>query len=485
MTWRAGNFALAEPSAGQASDKDSGDGFPPRGSGLPGRRENPPSEIWAHPWELGPSWTWRPGQVLLGEWDGRLLGQSDDRHMVTVAGSRAGKSSTILAPNLRRYPGSMIVLDPKGELAKATAKTREAMGQKVYILDPFHTTGRASDSFNPFQELGALRPDQLASDAAVLADALIIPHEKDPHWTDSARNLIRGLTLHMLDTSPKAPTIKQLHKFLYADPSQLESIFKDMKKSHAFDGIVANTGSSFMGKLKAGERELQGILSTAQEQTAPLADINSISDRSDFTLADLKRKNITIYLVLPGMKMGTHFRWLRLIIQQAMDAMERTPNRADKLPVLFVLEEFAALGYMRSIETATGFMAGYGVKLWSVLQDLTQLQTHYPKSWETFLGNAGIIQAFGNADLTTTEYLSKRLGQTVITETQDISVSSSAMSSGDVGMREHIRHVPLLASYEITRHFDRRTNRQLIITPGLPPIYMHRVPPEAEDDGKA
>src|SRR5687767_10516710 len=103
-------------------------GFPPRGSGMPGRPESPPSETWAHPLQLGPSWDWRPGMVMLGTWERRVLGRDDDRHVVTVAGSRAGKSSTVLIPNLLRYPGSVVVLDPKGELARATAAQRRRMG---------------------------------------------------------------------------------------------------------------------------------------------------------------------------------------------------------------------------------------------------------------------------------------------------------------------------------------------------------------------
>ena len=146
-----------------------------------------------------------------------------------------------------------------------------------------------------------------------------------------------------------------------------------------------------------------------------------------------------------------------------------------QLPVWFVLEEFPALGHMRSIETAAGLMAGFGVKLWSVLQDLTQLKTHYPKSWETFLGNAGVIQAFGNADVTTTEHLSKMLGSTQVIERQDIRVSGSAMAHGDTGRREHLRSVRLLDANEITRHFSREIGRQLILVPGRPPIYMQRL----------
>jgi type IV secretion system protein VirD4 len=414
--------------------------------------------------------------VLLGQWEGRAVGFHDDRHVVTVAGARSGKSSTVLIPNLLRYPGSVIVLDPKGELARACAAHRARMGQRVFVLDPFGETGLPAGSHNPFAELGHGRPEHVAADAAQLADALIIGNPRDPHWTDSAKNLVRGSALHLLATDPAKATLRELRRLLSATPAELDRLFAAMANSAAFDGIVANIGASFLGKKESGGRELQGILSTAQEQTAPLDDIVRITGHSDFRLSDLRDGNLTIFLVLPGMRIGTHYRWLRLVIQQALNAVERAPVPRGGLPVWFVLEEFPALGHMRSIETAAGLMAGFGVKLWSVLQDLTQLQTHYPKSWETFLGNAGVIQAFGNVDVTTTEHLSKMLGMTQIIERRDIRVSGRAMSEGDTGRREHPRSVRLLDANEITEWFSRETNRQLVLVPGRPPIYMQRVP---------
>ena len=77
------------------------------------------------------------GAILLGRNGGDLIGVADDRHLLTVAGSRSGKSSTCLLPNLLRWPSSVLCIDPKGELAKATAVRRAEMGQAVYILDPF------------------------------------------------------------------------------------------------------------------------------------------------------------------------------------------------------------------------------------------------------------------------------------------------------------------------------------------------------------
>ena len=448
--------------------------FPPRGSGIKGRREDAPSSIWASPDQLGPDWDWKAGSILLGRSGKRLIGIDDDRHACTLAGTRAGKSRTVLMHNLARWPGSVIVPDPKGELAAATADVRRAMGQNVHVLDPFGETSFATAHYNPFDELGFGRPDHVAADAAIAADSLIVPNERDPHWTESARNLIRGAILYLMDRDGRA-TIRSLRAALSGTKSELEELLTGMTDSLAFDGIVSNIGSAFLAKFVEGTREFSSILSTAQEQTAPLDDVRNVTDYSDFELADLWKGNTTIYLVLPGMRMPTHFRWLRLMIQQALGAVERHPVPFGQTPVLFMLEEFAALGNLRSIEIAAGLLAGSGVKLWTVLQDLTQLKLHYPKSWETFLGNAGVIQAFANADPTTTEVLSKLLGMTTVVERQNTRTSMSGMSHGDLGEREHLRAVHLLDPNEIAMHFARETNRQLIWVPRLPPIFMERM----------
>jgi type IV secretion system protein VirD4 len=86
---------------------------------------------------------------------------------------------------------------------------------------------------------------------------------------------------------------------------------------------------------------------------------------SDFRMEDLKTKRVTVYLCLPATRLSTHGRWLRLLLAMAMEAMERTGAiEAGKPPVLFVLDEFAALDHMESIEKAAGQIASFGVKLW-------------------------------------------------------------------------------------------------------------------------
>ena len=123
---------------------------------------------------------------------------------------------------------------------------------------------------------------------------------------------------------------------------------------------------------------------------------------------------------------------------------------------------------MRLIEASAGLMAGYGVKLWTVLQDLSQLKAHYPKSWETFLGNAGIIEAFGNTDMTTLEYLSKRMGQSLSYQIQKNETAINQQQQGQTGVRETIVNVPLMAPYEISQTFARDKQNKLILSDQKP-----------------
>lgn len=461
--------------------------FPPRGTGKQGLRETAPRGLWKPGDQLGPEWTYdetrTPRAMLLGTASHRLIGRTDDRHAVMLAGTRAGKSITIIIPNLLRYRGSVVVIDPKGELAAATAETRRSFGQKVFILDPFNVRGKGSHGHNPCAELLCSPVETLGADAAQFADALIIDQPKDPHWTDSAKNLIMGVVLHILTTDKKNLSMRTLRKLL-SDTKGLYYTLQVMAANDALDGVIRNVGLSFVGKYRltqsgpVANEEMLSVLSTVNAQTRPMDDLNAVFSKHDFDMDIFGTSDTptTVYLILPATRIPTHSRWLRLFVTQLIGAMERNPIHRDKLPLWLILEEFAALGYMRSIEAAAGYCAGFGVKLWTILQDLTQIKTHYPQSWETFLGNAGLIQAFGNFDLTTTKYLSDLLGQTTIIEEQKNFASAAQRAQGDDGIRQNLRSVPLLAGPEVTLHFARETSSQLVLVPGERPVFLSRLP---------
>ena len=225
-----------------------------------------------------------------------------------------------------------------------------------------------------------------------------------------------------------------------------------------------------------GAKELGSVLSTTKTQTQWLNDtrMKNVLCRSDFDMADLKLKPTTIYLCLPAMRMGTHARRLRLMIFLALTVMERTPEKP-KEPVLFVLDEFPVLGHMQPIETAAGLMAGYGVKLWTIVQNLGQLKQHYDKSWETFFANAGVVTGFGVIDQESQRALSAKLGKLRMTTQVPTGAAGSELLKGTPSQRDERFNVPLLAEDELGRIFDRETKRMLILGAGLSPAIAERL----------
>lgn len=146
------------------------------------------------------------------------------------------------------------------------------------------------------------------------------------------------------------------------------------------------------------------------------------------------------------------------------------------IPLLMALDEFPVLGYMKELETAAGQIAGLGVRMWTVIQDLGQLKSLYKERWETFLGNS-TLQFFGNSEVTTLEWVSKRLGQTSIDVLTHGSLSHDQRNrTGASGQGQQQQTVALLTGEEVSRYFGRNDhlNRQLIIRPGERPMILQR-----------
>jgi type IV secretion system protein VirD4 len=137
---------------------------------------------------------------------------------------------------------------------------------------------------------------------------------------------------------------------------------------------------------------------------------------SAFSLKDAVRANWSIYVCLPPGNIPRQKRWMRILTNLALKAKMDSPFDHEGPQMLFLLDEFNALGHFQVIEDAAGYMAGYGIKLVPVIQNIGQVKKHYTKNWETFLGNAGAIIGFGLNDLETEQYLSDRMGKVMIWE---------------------------------------------------------------------
>lgn len=338
-----------------------------------------------------------------------------DRHLLTIAPTRTGKGTTAIIPNLLTYQGSVLVIDPKGENAMITAARRAAMGQKVHVVDPWNVVGGERVArFNPLDWL-ALGDIDLTENAMLLADALIVPEgEGDKFWVEEAKALLQGLILYVATDPHEAETrtLARVRDLLLLDGEDMKLLFQRMLDSDHH--IVASTGARCVQKE---ERLLANVIASAQAQTHFLdsARLRENLASSDFRFEDLKSDRMTIYLVLPADRLKPFNRWLRLLIQQAITVNARNIDVTPDKPVLFILDELPALGQLTMVEQAYGLMAGFGMQLWGIAQDLGLLKKIYGEGgYETLISNSGMIQYFGSRDRLTAEYFSALCGVTTV-----------------------------------------------------------------------
>ncbi len=352
------------------------------------------------------------------------------RHFLSIAPTRSGKGVSLIIPNLLLYRGSVVCIDPKGENAWITAKyRRDRLGQKTIILDPWGEVNRRYgekagelETVSCFNPLSILDPasDNYADDLAYLVDALIINEGKDPHWDNSARELVAGLVAFSVE-NPETSAEASLPRVraLLSRPADVLRQIAEKAQAFGHESVAARK----LGRFTGDSGELNSIISCALTQTAFLdsAALAKNLESSDFGFeALLTDEGATIYLVLPVDKLQTYGRWLRLMISIGIRTVARNVRKLP-LPVIFMLDEFGTIGKLSAVEQAYGLMAGLQMTLWAFVQDLIQLKRDYPDSWETFIANSQGVSFMNAMDQTTCEYVSKMLGTKTV---EDLTVGT-------------------------------------------------------------
>jgi type IV secretion system protein VirD4 len=245
--------------------------------------------------------------------------------------------------------------------------------------------------------------------------------------TTPAKAILGGLIMFCVCHEDRnRRTLATVREYLTLPPEKLRALLELMQDSDAASGLIARAANRFLGKA---DREAASVLSNAQRHTHFLDSprIAKVLSRSDFHFSDLRHRIASVFLVLPPNRMDAYSRWLRLLVSQALQDIARDAEAsvrpqsglADaqggtqrlKTPTLFLLDEFAALGRLEAVERAMGLMAGYGLQLWPILQDMSQLKDLYGERAGTFIANAGVQQVFGVNDFETAKWLSQMMGQ--------------------------------------------------------------------------
>ncbi len=380
----------------------------------------------------------------------------DKGHILTVAGTRGGKGTNLIIPNLlgaSEYQGSWVVIDPKGENAAITARYQRETKKNVVVLNPWNLHGDIigeSRAFNPLDILADITSPHLVDDAQIIAEMIvpIDPGERDRFFSDSARSIVTGLLLHLVTSQPKEKQhLGTLWQWVRLNGDDWRGLIADMAVSEDPDqgAIINGAANEILKMIEAGERTFGSIIATVLQSTDFLkSQALQGSLVSDYDPSALSDGNTTLYIIIPADKLQSHARWLRLIVTTSLRAVIRKPKNR----VTFLLDEFAALGYLSEIETALSTYAGYNVTVWPILQSLVQLQKFYKDNWEIFIANTAVCQFFSIRDSFTAKYFSEMMGKTTtvlyetgLLSTGKVESTSRSLITPDELMRQSGTHI--------------------------------------------
>lgn len=387
--------------------------------------------------------------VVLGRtgWRGRVVMDDGPTHVLIVGASRVGKGeNTVLPTLLGGWQQSVLVYDPKGELAAMTAAYRSTFSTVVQC-DP---TSRTTQGCNLLSSVVVDAPDEHRASARLMGrltdpDGTASQHESQTakHFRELAITIGQGLLLYGLRHGHSS--LGAIAHFLYSTPTaDLAAALST--QAHP---LIFNAGSR-LSSMDDPQRE--GLLSNLQRAFGPFMDpgVARLTGRDDFCLQTLRQgtRPLSLYYGVPFGDQD-HLRSVtRLWFQTVFDALLRSLTDWHHR-CLILLDEVTTLRHFPLLVDGFDFAAGYGIKLCILTTSLHRLESVYGMHQNFEEGSA--VRLFFAPN---TRRMSTRLAYETGDQERPRTRTSRPMglaASGGRTVSEDRERVPLLSAPEIAQ----------------------------------
>ncbi|MEW6772049.1 MAG: VirD4-like conjugal transfer protein, CD1115 family [Bacillota bacterium] len=418
-----------------------------------------------------------PG-VLLGLYGGKPARLNDDifnRFVVVFGPPKFGKTTRLVVPNLLQaaFSGeSCIVTDPKGEIEKLTRRFFESRGYEVRVFELDPDEMARSDRWNPLADIKDDLDAQLFSEV-VIANTTVAGIRKiggDLFWTSAEQNLLKALTLYVVNEyPPENRNMESLYALLSCGSlDQLDLTFASLSAGHparAAWNIFAQADKRVRSDV------IQGL--GVRIQVFQNEGVKRLTSASDIDLEAPGLKKCICYCGISDKQPAFRFLanlFFSFLFIKLMQLADRNHGPCP-VPVNFILDEFCNIGQIPDFKNKIATMRSRGLSCILIVQDLPQLRgTYRDTEWEEILACCDTQMVFGSNDSDTEEYFSRRLGVGTV---EKVSLRKKAMALE----RVHVTRAPsarrLMTPDEIGR---LPRNLAVVKLGGYPPALIEKLP---------
>jgi type IV secretion system protein VirD4 len=316
--------------------------------------------------------------LLIGKFNGKYLVSGGQDFALLASPTRGGKGVSMVIPNLLNWTESVIGMDIKLENWKTTSLYRQRiLKQEVFLFNPF-ASDRKTHRWNPLDEV---RRDSVLMSGDVLQIAQIFYPERagdrNPFFTMQAQNLFFGLTMFLLETQhPNCTMAEVFRQGSGYDKPLLEHLQQMMEKHPNLSRQCRDALNRFMSSPDDTFGNIKSSFDAPLLMFAnPLVD--AATSGSDFRLADVRRKRVSIYFGITPNRLSQAERLINLFFTQAIALNTEVLPENDaslRYQCLLLNDEFTAFGRIGILIKAVSFIAGYNLRLLTIVQSKSQLQ---------------------------------------------------------------------------------------------------------------
>ena len=167
------------------------------------------------------------------------------------------------------------------------------------------------------------------------------------------------------------------------------------------------------------EKETFGsIMGTFKEPLNPWLNpvIDAATSADDFLLTDVRKKKMTVYILpnkLAESRVIVNLFFSQLINQNTKELPQDNPDLQHQC--LLLMDEFISIGKVEIIAHSVSYMAGYNIRLFPIIQSVTQLDAVYGKEYaRTIITNHALQIIYTPREQQDANEYSEMLGYTTV-----------------------------------------------------------------------
>lgn len=349
---------------------------------------------------------------------------------VIVGGPGSRKTTGFVYPNLLEASCNPIILDPKGEVCRNTAKYLEQQGYTIKVLDLKNT--ERSWKYNPFKYI---RPEHAEDDVQKIVTAIYKattpPNSQtnDPFWDDAGKMLLSSL-IYLLyyfgaDNEKNFPFVLELIRAGRIENSEddtikspLDILFESLEMQYPNHICIRCYKNASSGAGKTQQSIQIALLSRLQK-----FDVSSVAELmsdDELELEKLADEKVALYCIIPDNDSSYNFIVSLLYIQIFQVLYDIADNQYEgRLPrfIHFIMDEFANVHTPDDFTNILATCRSRNIGISIIIQNLSQLKSRYKDGWENIIGNCDIFFYLGGNEQSGHEYMSKALGTETIDTT--------------------------------------------------------------------